>query len=203
MFRVGTLVHGSDEHGRLLRRTMMRYLSLSATLLFRSVSAPVMKRFPTLDHIVEAGIMTPHEKKIFEEEIVSRHNKYWVPLMWFATLAVQARKENRIDSEVSLKIILDGLEDFRGWCGGLFSYDWISTPLAYTQCVTLTMYTFFAATLMSSQSLDPAAGLPDHQVDFYFPFFTVLQFVFYMGWVKTAEQLMNPFGEDDDDFDTN
>ena len=39
----------------------------------------------------------------------------------------------RIDNDYSLKIILDGLEDFRGWCGGLFSYDWISTPLVYTQ----------------------------------------------------------------------
>ena len=31
----------------------------------------------------------------------------------------------------------------------------------------------------------------------------VLQFLFYVGWLKTAEALLNPYGEDDEDFDTN
>lgn len=32
---------------------------------------------------------------------------------------------------------------------------------------------------------------------------TILQFLFYIGWMKVAEVLLNPLGEDDDDFETN
>ena len=43
----------------------------------------------------------------------------------------------------------------------------------------------------------------EHTVDIYFPFLIVLEFIFYFGWLKVAENLINPFGEDDEDFETN
>lgn len=42
-----------------------------------------------------------------------------------------------------------------------------------------------------------------YKFDLYFPFFTTLQFFFYVGWLKVAESLINPFGDDDDDFEVN
>ena len=35
------------------------------------------------------------------------------------------------------------------------------------------------------------------------PFFTFFQLLFYLGWLKVAESLVNPFGEDDDDLEIN
>uniref|UniRef100_A0A674BFU8 Bestrophin homolog n=1 Tax=Salmo trutta TaxID=8032 RepID=A0A674BFU8_SALTR len=55
MFLVSSCVHGHDEQGRLLRRTLMRYVNLTSLLIFRSVSTAVCKRFPTMEHVVEAG----------------------------------------------------------------------------------------------------------------------------------------------------
>jgi len=78
------------------------------------------------------------------------------------------------------------------------------------------VYSFFITTVMGRQWLDkPIAPLANlkHQtesnsanynyIDLYFPVFTTLQFFFYMGWLKVAESLINPFGEDDDDFEVN
>ena len=39
--------------------------------------------------------------------------------------------------------------------------------------------------------------------DMFIPLFGILKFVFYFGWLNVAETLINPFGEDDEDFDVN
>uniref|UniRef100_A0A3B5M189 Bestrophin homolog n=1 Tax=Xiphophorus couchianus TaxID=32473 RepID=A0A3B5M189_9TELE len=56
MFLISSCVRGKDEYGRLLRRTLVRYINLTSLLIFRSVSTAVCKRFPTIDHVVEAGV---------------------------------------------------------------------------------------------------------------------------------------------------
>ncbi|XP_045323197.1 bestrophin-3 isoform X2 [Leopardus geoffroyi] len=176
MFLISSSVHGSDEHGRLLRRTLMRYVNLTSLLIFRSVSTAVYKRFPTMDHVVEAGFMTADERKLFDH-LKSPHLKYWVPFIWFGNLAAKARKEGRIRDSVDLQSLMT--------------------------VVTLAVYTFFFACLIGRQFLDPTKGYAGHDLDLYIPIFTLLQFFFYAGWLKVAEQLINPFGEDDDDFETN
>ena len=43
----------------------------------------------------------------------------------------------------------------------------------------------------------------EYDGDFKVPIYTILQFFFYMGWLKVAEQLVNPWGNDEDDFEVN
>ncbi|KAF5891522.1 bestrophin-3 isoform X1 [Clarias magur] len=202
MILISSCVQGKDEKGRMLRRTLMRYVNLTSLLIFRSVSTAVYKRFPTIDHVVEAGFMTLEERKIFEN-LKSPHLKYWIPVIWFTNLASRARREGRIQDSVDLQAILNEMNKFRAWCSTLFGYDWVGIPLVYTQVVTLAVYTFFSACIIGRQFLDPAQGYQGHDLDLYVPVFTLLQFFFYSGWLKVAEQLINPFGEDDDDFEAN
>ncbi|XP_072704523.1 bestrophin-2a isoform X2 [Ciconia boyciana] len=148
------------------------------------------------------GFLTREERRRLEG-LRSPYNKFWVPCAWFGALAGQARREGRVRDDCALKLLMEELNRFRGHCSLLFHYDWISVPLVYTQVVTIAVYTFFVTCLIGRQFLDPAQGYAGHELDLGVPVFTLLQFFFYVGWLKVAEQLINPFGEDDDDFETN
>ncbi|XP_064120420.1 bestrophin-3-like [Macrobrachium nipponense] len=153
-----------------------------------------------------ANFMTENEQKIFDDlDTKTPHPKYWMPLVWAGSIVARARKEGRIRDDFAVKTIIDEINRFRGLCGGLLSYDWISIPLVLYSCVvTLAVYTFFIAQLWGpSVFWIQSKILPKQDIDFYVPIFTFLQFFFYMGWLKVAESLVNPFGEDDDDFEVN
>ncbi len=48
-------VHGLDERGRLMRRTMLRYFNLAYAITMSSISQSVKKNLPTFQHFVKAG----------------------------------------------------------------------------------------------------------------------------------------------------
>ncbi|XP_051003021.1 LOW QUALITY PROTEIN: bestrophin-1 [Acomys russatus] len=202
MSQVSGFVEGKDKQGRLLRRTLIRYVILGQVLILRSVSTAVYKRFPSLRHLVQAGFMTPGEYKHLQKSGLP-HNTYWVPWVWFSNLSMKAYVGGRIRNSVLLQSLINEMCTLRTQCGQLYAYDWISIPLVYTQVVTVAVYSFFLACLVGRQFLNPAKNYPGHEMDLVVPVFTILQFLFYMGWLKVAEQLINPFGEDDDDFETN
>jgi len=54
------------------------------------------------------------------------------------------------------------------------------------QVVTLAVYMFFVSCLMGRQFLEEGEG---NYGDLYFPFFTFLQFFFYMGWLKVIRKI--------------
>ncbi|CAJ0570313.1 unnamed protein product, partial [Mesorhabditis spiculigera] len=89
------------------------------------------------------------------------------------------RLREKIPGDPSLQSCVQEVKRFRDFMQTLSNYDWVPVPLAYPQVV------FFAF------------------LNIYFPLTTSLQFVFYIGWMKVAESLLNPLGEDDDDFETN
>ncbi|XP_017038158.1 bestrophin-2 isoform X3 [Drosophila kikkawai] len=205
---VSSNVHGQDERGRVMRRTIMRYVCLCLTMVLANVSPRVKKRFPGLSNLVEAGLLNDNEKTIIEamNKSFPRPSKHWLPIVWAASIITRARKEGRIRDDFAVKTIIDELNKFRGQCGLLISYDTISVPLVYTQVVTLAVYSYFLTCCMGQQWTDgKVVGNTTYlnKVDLYFPVFTTLQFFFYMGWLKVAESLINPFGEDDDDFEVN
>ncbi|XP_017773950.1 PREDICTED: uncharacterized protein LOC108560780 [Nicrophorus vespilloides] len=150
--------------------------------------------------------MLENERVIFERmDAKTPMSKYWMPLVWATNIINRARKESLITSDQIVQTLLTELSVIRQKLGSLIGYDTVCVPLVYTQVVTLALYTYFIAALMGRQFI-PDAPQPVGKFedpDMYFPFFTALQFCFYVGWLKVAEVLINPFGEDDDDIELN
>ncbi|XP_032599436.1 bestrophin-2 isoform X2 [Drosophila grimshawi] len=195
----------NNETGRLMRRNIMRYMVLAYVITLQRISLRVKRRFPTTQHLVDAGLMHESEMKIFEAmNQKSPMSKYWMPLVWATNIINRARKEGLIASDHIVQTILVELSDIRRRLGGLIGYDTVCVPLVYTQVVTLVLYTYFIAALLGRQMLPNILDRNGREdPDLFFPLFTVLQFVFFVGWLKVAEVLINPFGEDDDDIELN
>ena len=59
--QVNCYCHGEDDQMRIVRRNITRYSVLSIVETLRLVSSKVKKRFPTYEHMVDAGLMTQTE----------------------------------------------------------------------------------------------------------------------------------------------
>ncbi|XP_070512990.1 uncharacterized protein Best2 isoform X2 [Cardiocondyla obscurior] len=148
--------------------------------------------------------MMESEKKIFEMmNKKAAMSKYWMPLVWATNIINRARKESLITSDHVVQTLLVELSDIRKRLGALIGYDTVCVPLVYTQVVTLSLYAYFFSALLGRQFVEHSGTGKYEDPDMYFPFFTALQFCFYFGWLKVAEVLINPFGEDDDDIELN
>ena len=81
-------------------------MNLAMILVLRSISSAVKQRFPTLDHVVEAGFMTVNEKKLFESVPANEFNTYWVPCTWFIFRLQEATKQGRLLNQYALESIM-------------------------------------------------------------------------------------------------
>ena len=213
------------------RRLITRWATLANILTLRRISCGVAKRFPTYEHLVETGLMTDKEMKKLEkldQTTEGLHATAWYPIQWAQETLRKAKEDGSLTSDLLFQELHNNLQDISSGNGTLLMYAWVNIPLVYTQLVTIAVHVYFLVTLLSRQYLNPTrylsspavgvgnvkvdAGTPesinlvgydDSILDCYVPFFTILQFIFYFGWLKVAETLINPFGEDDDDIDVN
>lgn len=202
---ISTNIIGTEEKVRIARRTMMRYINLTFALTLAEISPKMKKRIPTLEHLVAMGLLTDEELEVLKNMEADQNEPkppiYWVPILWAIELGFRSLNQGMLKDDFSARSLGEKLNGFRSSCGNLLNYDYINIPLVYTQVVTIAVYTFFLSTILGRQFLDPAQNIEGHSFDVYVPVYTLMQFFFYMGWLKVGENLSNPFGEDDDDFD--
>ncbi|CAH8622303.1 unnamed protein product [Heterobilharzia americana] len=197
-------IAGNSERARLMRRTCFRYMMSSLIITSTRLNLVAKKRFPTPEFFVAAGILTDEELKIIMN-VNPTHMQPFVPVIWTTSLITRAKKEGLIVNHHALVSIIDEINNFRQGLLDMFMMDFVCIPLVYTQVVTLAVYIYFVASLVGRQFIldDSPYSSQVNSKDLYFPFFTFLEFIVYMGLLKVAETLVNPMGENDEDIDIN
>ena len=213
-----------DSFKKNLRRTVMRYLNLSTILTYPLVSEKVRKRFPSMDTLLMSKLILPHEiERLVKADARTPHESTWVPIMWALKLLQRARSDGKITVEGALfGHLINNINRIESQNRKILNYGWVNFPLAYTQVATVSVFIYFMAALFGRQYLIPRDDVRDtdtfphvnisysssrpfnfHTPDFYIPFFSCVEYICYMGWIKVAETLLNPFGDDDEDFQIN
>uniref|UniRef100_A0A0N5APH6 Bestrophin homolog n=1 Tax=Syphacia muris TaxID=451379 RepID=A0A0N5APH6_9BILA len=137
------------------------------------------------------GYITSLEAPFIED------TKFWLPVKWAFHLAQKARNDGFISSDQGV------CTTFRREVIGLYLTDWIPVPLLYTQVMLTCVRIYFLVALIAQQYVDAkSTNGKITPIDAYIPFLEIIQFLCYVGWMKVAEALVNPFGDDDSDFET-
>ncbi|CAI2354394.1 unnamed protein product [Caenorhabditis sp. 36 PRJEB53466] len=198
MIMVSACLPGNENIA--VRQTIARWSSLQAAIAWSGVSVRTLKRFPTERHMVAAKLMTEEEYDMFMNT-EAPHGKWFIPIMWIVNLIKKQKQKGVIDS-IQMDMLLKQVYSYRDGFAMLFVYDWIKIPLVYTQVVAIATYGYFFICLIGRQpKLDQKSM--EKEITILFPIFTTFQMLFYLGWLKVGQYLMNPFGEDDDDFELN
>ncbi|VBB25173.1 unnamed protein product [Acanthocheilonema viteae] len=199
---VSGCIHGEDDESRMCRRTIVRNACLAQCLVLRDISVRIQKRFPTMNSLVEAGFMTKNELEKFESLEIS-YDKYWLPITWSVTHVLNARRSGKVINDLETSKLIDELKAFRECLQTLTNYDWVPLPLVYPQVITISVYFYFIVCLFARQNFRAAVVRTDLEFhfDMVLPVMTMVEFLFYVGWMKVAMNLLNSFGEDDDDLE--
>ncbi|CAI5453048.1 unnamed protein product [Caenorhabditis angaria] len=198
MLMVAACLPGNENLA--VRQTIARWSTLQAAIAWAGISVRTLKRFPTERHMVAAKIMTEEEYDLYMSTDAPQ-GKWFVPTIWIINLIKKQKQEGKIDS-VQMDMLLKMVYSYRDGFAMLFVYDWIKIPLVYTQVVAIATYGYFFICLIGRQpKLDQKSM--EKEITILFPIFTTFQMLFYLGWLKVGQYLMNPFGEDDDDFELN
>ncbi|CAD6191311.1 unnamed protein product [Caenorhabditis auriculariae] len=192
-----------------IRRTIVRYLMLAYILLLRDVSSNIrIHWFPTMEKIVECGLLTSQELSLMRSSRMKRTAcHYWIPFLWILQIVKKRyRKQNKkasVMTEEGYDQFVEEIISTRGTLGDILSYDWVPLPLALTQTITFFVYCTLFGNIFRLQSRIILQYKTNSHAEAIIVqgisncFLNVL----YIAWLRISQVIVNPFGEDPDDFE--
>ncbi|GMI34165.1 hypothetical protein TeGR_g7900 [Tetraparma gracilis] len=200
-FMTGSLVGGNDEEGRMQRRTVFRYVLATNFLIFVGISEKFKRAYGSnpFASLVKLGLLTAEEVRELETRFVRfpyLNELSFIPLVW-AQDVVRRSFEGRGDGGERISVrVIEAIREFRVNCAAVLFEVYLPFPLLLSQLVTVLTYCQLLVTVVAQQN-----SYKDGESVFFFPIFTCLEALVYIGALRVGQIYTNPLGADDDDYE--
>ncbi|VUZ46573.1 unnamed protein product [Hymenolepis diminuta] len=128
--------------------------------------------------------------------------EYWVPIQWAVRVVQKTALHGNIPDPKIMIAVCNELGNFRQSLQQLKTFSSLAMPLVYTQVAVIAVYSYFLCQIIATQYTERIVNETDITPNMSLPLFSIFYFVFLIGWLKVALCVMNPFGEDYEDFET-
>ena len=192
------------------KKDITRLFLLSWTMCLCRISKPLKDVFPGSKSFNGKKLLT---KKEYDQLKTDTDDDCWLekwttPLLWVNKMICSVSKdtkvldhhgdvENRVRFRDAKEVGIE-LFAFKKHLQQLSNQYYFKLPDLMQQCITIAMYFFmflgiFAGQSMTFQTGDKRSILEKLIIDF--PFYYCIKYILLIGWLKTAKDLENPFGQ--------
>eukprot|EP00043_Microstomoeca_roanoka_P001181 m.31336 g.31336 ORF g.31336 m.31336 type:complete len:447 (-) comp10683_c1_seq1:157-1497(-) len=201
--KISILIHDlddrTDEEGTKVRWTFIRWLLLGMGLTFQRISTSFRKLYPDMQSFVDAGLVTESELEILDKCEAPVEICY----LWAGQLIRQQERRNpqHVVAVSHLRSLRQELLDWRTSNAILRGFNNHPIPIVMVSVIGFSVYIYFAAAIFGRQFFLHSGTAPNTTptlrdktpVDYYLPWFTLMEFIFYVGWFKVSAMMYDPF----------
>ena len=200
------------------KKDICRYVLLSWTMSFCRISCRLKRIFHSPKIFHQHGLLTVKEyKKLRTHQEDGWLERWATPLLWANKLICSVRKEessgnNPMPSDIYPLIVKETtrveitLLDIQNKLEQLNKEYYFSMPGLMHQVISTALYFFFWMGVIAGQNISIYTNdstIEEHnttsmigRLALNFPFYYCAKYMLLIGWIKLAEDLQNPFGED-------
>lgn len=123
MALVNSIFPCDDRESKIKRHSIARYLILTQILALRGVSTRVRRRFPTVEHVIQADMMTQEEYEYYTNT-TCESVRWQLPLQWAQNLVVPliGNERGQLPPVEAVALFME-FNKFREKLRVLFAYD--------------------------------------------------------------------------------
>eukprot|EP00520_Triparma_pacifica_P009889 CAMPEP_0118635786 /NCGR_PEP_ID=MMETSP0785-20121206/2261_1 /TAXON_ID=91992 /ORGANISM="Bolidomonas pacifica, Strain CCMP 1866" /LENGTH=411 /DNA_ID=CAMNT_0006526841 /DNA_START=42 /DNA_END=1274 /DNA_ORIENTATION=+ len=202
-FVISANVGDKGELGSKERRACFRLVLATVFTVFHGISAKFRMTYPDpFRSMTRLGLLTLEECEEMEkkfERFPYLSEVSFLPLVWAQRVIVKSfdrlNPDPRADRSV-LASVLDSITKCRAQCASVLFEVYLPFPVLLSQLVTILTYCQVALTIVAQQN-----SMDESEPVFYFPIFTCLETLVYVGALRVGQVYTNPLGADDDDYE--
>ena len=208
------LVNRKRVNVKQFKKDVCRLLLLSWTMSFCRISSRLKRVFHSPKVFYQRGLLTVREYKSLRTSKEDGWLERWAtPLLWANKMICNVRKEGTSGTNGIPSVIVKdttrmeiAILNYQNALEQLNKEYYFNIPGLMHQVISIALYVFFCLGIFAGQNLSiytNDSNIEEHntasligRLALNFPFYFCAKYMLLIGWIKLAEDLQSPFGDD-------